>query len=113
MRDGRIAVMGVGAPLPAELSVVSGEGRTLIPGLIDSHTHVFGDALRSALVFGVTTELDMFTNSEFAAVLRQREAAGQQSDVADLRSAGTLVTAPGGHGTQYGFPIPTDEVRFH
>jgi hypothetical protein len=26
---------------------------------------------------------------------------------ADLFSAGTLVTAPGGHGTEYGVPIPT------
>jgi hypothetical protein len=25
----------------------------------------------------------------------------------DLFSAGTLVTPPGGHGTEYGFPIPT------
>jgi hypothetical protein len=27
--------------------------------------------------------------------------------MADLRSAGTLATAPGGHGTEYGFAIPT------
>jgi len=27
--------------------------------------------------------------------------------MADLRSAGTLVTAPGGHGTVYGLSIPT------
>ena len=28
-------------------------------------------------------------------------------DRADLLSAGTLATAPGGHGTQFGMPIPT------
>ena len=27
--------------------------------------------------------------------------------MADLRSAGTLVTAPGGHGTEYGLRVPT------
>jgi hypothetical protein len=35
-------------------------------------------------------------------------AGGRQRDRrADLFSAGTLVTAPGGHGTEYGFLIPT------
>jgi len=38
---------------------VAGAGRTLLPGLIDAHAHSLGDTLRNALVFGVTTELDM------------------------------------------------------
>jgi imidazolonepropionase-like amidohydrolase len=33
--------------------------------------------------------------------------AGGANDRADLFSAGVLATAPGGHGTEYGFPIPT------
>lgn len=42
--------------------VFDGTGQTLMPGLIDAHTHVHGpDVLRQALVFGVTTELDMST----------------------------------------------------
>lgn len=43
----------------------------------------------------------------FVAATRQREAAGEARDTADLRSSGVLVTAPGGHGTEYGIPIPT------
>jgi len=40
--------------------VVEGEGKTLIPGLIDSHTHVFSKAmLVRSLDFGVTTSIDM------------------------------------------------------
>ena len=35
------------------------------------------------------------------------QAAGQAGGRAELRSAGTLVTAPGGHGTEYGVRIPT------
>src|SRR5262249_10877234 len=58
-------------------------------------------------IFGVTTELDMFTDHAFAARMRSEEAAGKALDRADLRSAGTLVTAPGGHGTEYGIKIPT------
>ncbi len=96
----------VGVPDGAEL--IEGMGYTLLPGLIDAHTHTMTRAaLQQAAVFGVTTELDMFTNHEWAAQTREREAAGKRPDAADLRSAGTLATAPGGHGTEYGVEIPT------
>ena len=86
-----------------------GGGRTLLPGLIDAHAHAFGDALARALAFGVTSELDMFTDHELAARLRREQAEGEggAKDRADIFSAGTLVTAPGGHGTEYGVRIPT------
>ena len=85
-----------------------GEGKTLLPGPIDCHTHTFTpEHLKQAIVFGVTLELDMFTDHAFAARMRSEEAAGKALDRADLRSAGTLVTAPGGHGTEYGLKIPT------
>ena len=86
---------------------IDASGETLLPGLFDSHTHTWGRALQQALIFGVTTELDMFTDYRFAASVRERTAAGENLDGADLRSAGTLVTAPGGHGTEYGLDIPT------
>jgi len=41
--------------------IINGNGRVVIPGLIDTHTHTFGDALASALNFGVTTQIDMFS----------------------------------------------------
>ncbi len=107
VRDGRIAAIGRNLPVPAGAEVVDGRGKTLLPGLIDAHTHTFGDALHEALAFGVTTELDMFTDPRLAATMRSEQAAGKGLDRADLRSAGTLATAPGGHGTEYGFPIPT------
>jgi imidazolonepropionase-like amidohydrolase len=109
IRAGRIA--GVGAGVDATgATIVDGTGKTLLPGLIDAHTHSFGDALERALVFGVTTELDMFTQHTFAAQMRteQRSPAGAPRR-ADLFSAGTLVTAPKGHGTEYGMAIPTIE----
>jgi imidazolonepropionase-like amidohydrolase len=107
-RDGKIVAVSAESEPPSGAQVVDGAGKTLLPGFIDSHTHAFGDALQRALVFGVTTELDMFTEHRFAASMRaeQASAAGAPRR-ADLFSAGTLVTAPGGHGTQYGMTIPT------
>jgi imidazolonepropionase-like amidohydrolase len=107
VRGGAIVSVGGDAP-PAGVPVVDGAGQTLLPGLIDAHTHAFGDALERALVFGVTTELDMFTDHAFADRMRrdQRSEAGAPMR-ADIFSAGTLVTAPGGHGTEYGMKIPT------
>jgi imidazolonepropionase-like amidohydrolase len=105
--DGRIARIGSGIASPAGATIVDGKGKTLLPGLIDSHTHTWGNGLTTALAFGVTTELDMFSDVAAAAASRAEQRAGRANSRADLYSAGTLVTAPGGHGTEYGSKIPT------
>lgn len=103
-----IKAVGENVPVPEDaLEVIDGTGQTLLPGLIDSHTHVFGPALERALVFGVTTELDMFTDPALARQMREEQARSGAPDRADLFSAGILATVPGGHGTEYGFTIPT------
>src|SRR5215831_5648413 len=107
IRDGLIVGAGPAVGLPEGAEVIEGEGLTLLPGLIDSHTHSYGDALRTAIIFGVTTELDMFTEYHMAAAIRKQQVDARASDRADLFSAGTLVTAPNGHGTEYGITIPT------
>ncbi|WP_267424287.1 MULTISPECIES: amidohydrolase family protein [unclassified Curtobacterium] len=73
--------------------VIDGTGRTLMPGLIDAHTHSSLDALRLALRFGVTTELEM------GGVLTapNREDIVTDDDLADVRSSGFGLTPPGGH----------------
>ncbi|HEX6063450.1 MAG TPA: amidohydrolase family protein, partial [Longimicrobiales bacterium] len=91
----------------AGAQVVDARGKTLLPGLIDAHTHTFGAALEEAVIFGVTTTLDMFTDPTLARAMREEQRRGQANDRADLFSAGVLVTTPGGHGTEYGMPIPT------
>ena len=107
VENGRIARVGRGLRAPAGAAVIDGSGRTLLPGLIDAHTHTFGEALREAVIFGVTTHLDMFTDVRLARAMREEQARGAAGGRADLFSAGTLVTAPRGHGTQFGIPIPT------
>ena len=94
-----------GAP-PAGTRVVSGSGRTLLPGLIDAHTHAFRHA-ELPVLFGVTTQVDMFTDIGLMKKAKQEMAKGQNHQHADLFSAGTLVTAPHGHGTQFGLAIAT------
>jgi imidazolonepropionase-like amidohydrolase len=81
---------------------IDATGKTLIPGLIDAHTHAVGDDLALALAFGVTTELDMFSLP--ATHARLRALAAQSDDIADLRSAGLLATPPGGHPLQIATP---------
>lgn len=108
VQGGKIVAVGSGLEPPAGAQVVDGSGDTLLPGLIDAHVHVLDrDALKQSLVFGVTTALDMFMDWKLAQQIRKEQAAGEDRDCADLRSAGTCVTAPGGHGTEYGLKIPT------
>lgn len=103
----KIVAVGPELSVTVGAEVVEGAGMTLLPGLIDAHTHIqSGDQLRQALVFGVTTELDMFTLPGLFRTLR-RLSADRGRGLADFRTAGILATAPGGHGTEYGFEIPT------
>jgi imidazolonepropionase-like amidohydrolase len=105
--EGLIRAIGTRLEVPSGLTEVEGAGHTLLPGLIDAHTHAWSDALQKALVFGVTTELDMFTDVKYMQQAKQEQKENNATGRADLFSAGTLATAQGGHGTQYGFPIPT------
>lgn len=91
---------------PAGATLVDGAGKTLLPGLIDAHVHAFRYQ-ELPLLFGVTTQIDMFTAVAQVQEATRKMKAGTNTDQADLFSAGTLATAPGGHGTQFGMPIPT------
>lgn len=104
---GKIKAIGRSLKTPTDLKVIDGSGATLLPGLIDAHTHAWGTALKEAEIFGVTTEFDMFTDAKYMQQIKKEQADGKDVDFADLRSAGTLATALGGHGTEYGMTIPT------
>ena len=75
---------------PAGARTVDGDGRALLPGLIDCHIHLTDDATLVALARnGVTTGLDMGTwPPELVASLRGR------AGVTDVRSSGTGATHP-------------------
>jgi imidazolonepropionase-like amidohydrolase len=100
VRDGRISRIGASLEPDSDLPLVDLGDRTLMPGLIDAHVHAFGTALTDALNFGVTTVLDQTNDDEWANQLRQSD------EGARFFSSGPPATAPGGHGTQYGFTPP-------
>jgi imidazolonepropionase-like amidohydrolase len=52
-------IQAVSGEAPSEAAIVDGQGKTLLPGLIDAHVHTDMSGLRDALKFGVTTELEM------------------------------------------------------
>src|SRR5216684_3703969 len=97
----RIVAAGAKVSVPAGATVIDGSGKTLLPGLIDSHTHVFPGTLERALRFGVTTEMDMFTSLRTLGPLRAEQAKGPVTSRADIYSAGILATVAGGHGSEY------------
>jgi len=93
--------------VPVGAEVIDGAGKTLLPGLIDAHVHVWDESsLRQSAVFGVTVLVDMFTSVDFASTAKRAQETGPRP-MAHLISSMTLATAAGGHGTEYGIKIPT------
>ena len=95
---------------PAGAEVIEGAGATLLPGLVDAHSHVYSDpsppwqlelpdpewVLRSYLYCGVTTVFDAADASGDAFERRERVAAGLLLGPRIL-TAGAAITAEGGH----------------
>ncbi len=107
VKDGLITAIAEQLEWPSDLIVIDGSGKTLLPGLIDAHVHSWGEARQQMLRFGVTTALDMFTNPNQLADFRRDRASLAATDRADVWSAGSLITASGGHGTQFGMAVET------
>jgi imidazolonepropionase-like amidohydrolase len=109
VRGGLIDRVGASDTVPPGVPVIDGAGKTLLPGLIESHGHTGagGFGLEQMLALGVTSVLDMFTETSWMAERQAEQRAGAADGRADLFSAGTSVTAPRGHGTQFGREIPT------
>src|SRR5438034_85509 len=111
VRDGRIAAIGPPGLAGAGLAEIGGRGGTLLPGLVDVHTHTgstpnppwkvsllpdVGENLAAFLYAGVTTVLDLGSLSP--AVFRERERLATGEHLGPrLYAAGPIFTAPGGH----------------
>ncbi|MCH1867936.1 amidohydrolase family protein [Nocardioides sp. CFH 31398] len=97
----RVLDVTVPGARPVAGEVVSGEGRTLLPGLVDCHVHLVPGSLHMTAAYGVTTVLDMFS--------RPSDLAGADTGPgrAALRTSSVGATAPGGHPTLAYGPFPT------
>ncbi|UCC15173.1 MAG: amidohydrolase family protein [Gammaproteobacteria bacterium] len=106
-RIDRVSDVGKPLDIPDGAELIIGDGLTLVPGLIDAHTHSFSRGnLERALDFGVTTSIDMWTPVDFMQQMQAEREQGIAFGRADMHSAGIGVTAPKSHGTQFG-PVPT------
>lgn len=86
-------------------TVVDGKGKFLMPGLTNAHVHCWGQPqLQEAAKAGVLNLLDMHGLENMQSYLVE---AGKKPENARFFRAGYAATAEGGHGTQYGFPVPT------
>jgi imidazolonepropionase-like amidohydrolase len=114
----RIRAVGtrVNIPIPAGVEKIDGQGKFIVPGLIDLHVHLGTRAgpkydaadytrqriiqnLNANLYFGVTSVRSMGTDRQEAFDVRQSERNGQLI-TARLFTAGKGFTAPGGHPSQ-------------
>ncbi|RDW61663.1 hypothetical protein BP5796_11555 [Coleophoma crateriformis] len=94
-------ILSIGGTIPNDAIVIDASGGTVVPGLLDSHVHTQPEQLRMALRFGVTTELEMmgFWTAD------SRKAVEEDDNMADLRTAGFGMTAPGGHPSELIGPL--------
>jgi len=111
VRDGRIVDIAPPGRMGKGFPEVDGRGGTLLPGLVDVHTHTGSsprppgqvtelpdveDNLAAFLYAGVTTVLDL--GSLTPAVFRERERVATGAHLGPrLYAAGPVFTAPGGH----------------
>lgn len=103
IKDGIIET--IAPEIKGDYEVIDGSGKFLMPGMTNAHVHAFSPlSLVEAANAGVLNVLDMHgmePMQEFMVSLRD------STNYARFFRAGYAATAPDGHGTQYGFPVPT------
>ena len=97
----------IGTSIQLADTIIDGTHKFLMPGMVNAHVHAWAKgALQQAAQAGVLSLLDMHGNEPLQTTLTQLK---DSTQYARYFVAGFAATAPGGHGTQYGFPVPTLE----
>ncbi len=109
IRGDRIAAVGPNLPIPAGARVIRAEGQTLLPGLIDLHTHLpyvnardmdWGKNIKAYLYNGVTTAVDFGAYPETFEPMRRLIQNGVLEGPRIVLAPRT--STPGGHGAGAG-----------
>lgn len=89
-------IINVGGSAPDGAEIIDAKGCTLLPGLIDAHSHPNMEALKMDLTFGVTTTCQMqgYFSEENIKDIKNRK------DLADTLISFFAITAPEGHPTE-------------
>lgn len=89
----------------SETNVIDGKGKSLIPALSNAHVHAWSaESLKEAAKAGVLNVMDMHGIETYQVAMRQLK---DSTNYARYYVAGYAATAPEGHGTQFGFSVPT------
>jgi imidazolonepropionase-like amidohydrolase len=119
--DNKITEIGTSSEIavPTNAKVIDVNGKWIMPGLIDSHTHIFqpfphvgpyakldhnDDALIQYLAAGVTTVADLMGDEQAAFKAKKLVNSGEILGPNILVAAS--FTSKEGHGTEYGSPHP-------
>ena len=104
VEDGIVVRVTKNEPMKANINV-DGQGKFLMPALTNCHVHAWSkQLLMEAAQAGVLNLLDMAGYEPIAAQLKTLH---DSIPYASYYAAGAPATAPGGHGTQFGYPTPT------
>jgi cytosine/adenosine deaminase-related metal-dependent hydrolase len=101
VEDGKIKFVGTNSEdtsFPLNIKIISRPGHTLIPGLIDAHSHCDKgneNALYQGLRFGVTTIMDLH-NEIFNCQKLKKIAKEEKRLAADFKCAGVAATIENG-----------------
>jgi imidazolonepropionase-like amidohydrolase len=90
-----------------DFKIIDGKGKTLIPALSNAHVHAWSPAsLKEAAQAGVLNVMDMHGMENYQQFMLNVK---DSTNYSRFYRAGYAATAPEGHGTQFGFPVPTLE----
>ncbi len=97
--------------IPAGANVIRLNGRTILPGLIDTHLHLRDYQVPMFLPYGITTIADIHNDTAWSIAQREALKSGRMKGPR-LFVSGARVTGPGGQPTMDGSYVATaDEAR--
>ncbi|WP_108803663.1 amidohydrolase family protein [Aquimarina sp. Aq107] len=99
------AISKIAKSINRNATVINGNGKFLMPAMTNCHVHAWGiPILQQAVEAGVFNLLDMHGVEPYQGMMKTYR---DSTNYARFFVAGYAATAPDGHGTQYGFPVPT------